>query len=275
MTTSLPEFTDPPVVEVALSVQFEQLTSLRSAQIGLLWQRYRDRFPRIEEHASLEPTAERFGAVDSQATNVRVELTKEPPVHRSWFINKEGSQLIQIQQDRFIHNWRKVGDGDQYPRYENVKETFGTELREFERFCQEERIGALVPTQCEITYVNHIVAGNGWENHGDLEKVLTLFASRYSNTFLPGLEDARLCYRFMMPDEKGKPRGRLHVTVESALRRKDNQPMFLLNLVSRGYPDSNDIDGALKFLDWGREWVVRGFDAVTTETMHQVWGKTR
>lgn len=275
MTSPLPDFTDPPIVEVALSVQFEQLAALRSAQIGLLWQRFRDRFPKIEEHAPLKPFIERFGITEPQPTNVRVELTNEPPVHRSWFINEEGSQLIQVQQDRFIHNWRKIGHGDQYPRYEKVKEAFRNELKEFERFCHEEDIGDLLPNQCEITYVNHIVAGKGWEHHCDLDKVLTFSSSEYSNSFLPNLEDARLSYRYKMSDTDGAPRGRLHVSVESALRREDNRPMFLLNLVSRGCPTKNNIDGAMDFLDWGREWVVRGFDAVTSETMHAIWGKTK
>ncbi len=38
----LPTFDAPPVAEVALSVQFEPLGSLRSVQLGLLWERFRD-----------------------------------------------------------------------------------------------------------------------------------------------------------------------------------------------------------------------------------------
>jgi hypothetical protein len=44
MSKPLPEFDNPPVVEVALSVQFEALATLRTPQIGLLWQEFRDRF---------------------------------------------------------------------------------------------------------------------------------------------------------------------------------------------------------------------------------------
>ena len=29
-------------------------------------------------------------------------------------MNPVGTKLIQIQKDRFIHNWRKVGEGDKY-----------------------------------------------------------------------------------------------------------------------------------------------------------------
>ena len=41
--TPLPEFDNPPVIEVALSVQFETLANLRTPQIGVLWQEFRDR----------------------------------------------------------------------------------------------------------------------------------------------------------------------------------------------------------------------------------------
>lgn len=273
MQSPLPDFTNPPVVEVVLGVQYEALTALRTPQIGLLWSEFREHFPKLEEHAPLDPMMERFGVAGTPRANVRFEMIQKPPVPRCWFLNEAGTELIQVQQDRFVHNWRKVGEGDKYPRYDHVRGTFERELAIFERFLQKEGVGTLVPNQCEVTYVNHIFAGDGWDRHDELGNVLTLFAPKYSDAFLPEPEEARLACRYVIPDEKGNPLGRLHVSVAPAYRRGGDRPMFLMNLVARGRPDGDGVDGVLRFLDLGREWVVRAFAAVTTPQMHKVWGR--
>ena len=273
MPSALPDFTDPPVVEVALSLQYEPLTALRTPAMGLLWSEFRDRFPKDEEHAPLDPVIERFGVKVPQKVGVRVEMMQKPPVPRCWFLNEAGTELIQVQQDRFVHNWRKVGEGEDYPRFEHVRDRFKRELRVFESFVRREKLGELVPTQCEVTYVNHIVAGRGWETHGQLGEVLRLFVPKYGGAFLPEPEDARMAVRYVIPGADGQPLGRLHVTLEPVYRREDSQAMLLMNLTARGRTEGEGLDGVLAFLDVGREWVVRGFAEVTTPQMHKIWGR--
>lgn len=267
----LPAFADPPVVEVALSVQFDSITSLRTPQLGLLWQEFRVRFPMTEEHAPLPAAIERFGARRSGKLEVRLEMLQTPPLPRCWFLNAEGTELIQVQQDRFAHNWRKVGKGDQYPRYKHIRETFAKELERFRAFLEREELGELNPNQCEVTYVNHIFAGKGSETHGDLGEVLTVFEPRYSDTFLASVEDVRMKLTHVIADPAGKPLGRLHITVDPTYREDDGQPMWVLKLTARGGPTEPGIDGVLHFIDIGREWVVRGFASITTDKMHKIW----
>ena len=273
MPSSLPDFADPPVVEVALSVQFEPLTALRTPVMGLLWSEFRDRFPTLEEHTPLDPVIETFGVKAPRKASVRVEMMQKPPMPRCWFLSEAGTELIQVQQDRLIHNWRKVGQGEDYPRYEHVRDRFKGELGVFESFVDRQKLGELVPTQCEVTYVNHIVAGRVWERHGELGEVLTLFVPKYSEAFLPDPEDVRMAVRYVIPGGDGQPLGRLHVTMDPVYRREDDQPMFALNLTARGRPEGDGIDGVLRFLEIGREWVVRGFAAMTTPNLHEIWGR--
>ncbi len=274
METPLPDFSDPPVAEVALSVQFDTLGALHAPQLGLLWQEFRDRFPVTEEHPPLEPVTERFGVLPTRKGTVRVEMLKGPPAPRCWFLNRDGTELIQVQQDRFVRNWRKVGDETTYPRYEkHLRSSFESDLKCFEAFLQREQIGDLKPNQCEVTYVNHIAADRGWKDHGELGAVVTVFERSFSDGFLDVPEDAGLRLRFMMSDQDGKPIGRLHIAIDPGYRSRDNQPLLSMNLTARGAPCGDGIDGVMSFLDVGRQWVVRGFASITTPEMHKLWGR--
>jgi uncharacterized protein (TIGR04255 family) len=270
----LPDFSAPPVVEVALSVQFDRLTKLRTPQMGLLWHdMFRERFPSTEDHPPLESVIERFDTPTARSGIPRIELREYPPTPRCWFLNPPGTELIQVQQDRFVHNWRKAGTAADYPRYEHVRKTFESELNRFNEYINRESLGAFVPNQCDITYVNHIAAGNLWKSHGELNQVLTVFERRYSDDFLSAPEDAVIRMRFVIPDKSGQPLGRLHATLKPGYRNGDHQPFFLLDLTARGRPIGDGIAGVLAFLDLGREWVVRGFASMTTQTMHKEWGR--
>ena len=265
----LPDFANPPLIEVALAVQFEPLTALRSLHLGLLWKRFQDSFPRTEEHPPRDLTVERFGVPTPPKMEVRFETTL--PVPRYWFLNEAGTELIQVQQDAFVHNWRKVGEGEEYPRYEYIRERFRAELDTFSQFLAQERLGDLVPNQCEVTYINNIVSGQGWERHGQIGEVLRVWTSRYSDAFLSEPEDVRHAVRFVIPDGAGNPLGRLHITSQPAYRITDGRPILVLKLTARGKPEGEGIEGVLRFLNTGREWIVRGFASITSPGMHEIW----
>lgn len=272
----LPDFSNPPVVEVALSVQFEPLVALRTPQIGLLWKEFRPRFPKTKERPPLNAVIEKFGPPEVHKPDVQIQMLPSPPVPRVWFLNETGTELIQVQQDRFVHNWRKVGTGDVYPRYERVREVFRNELNTFKSFLSREKIGEILPDQCEVTYVNHFVAGAGWNTHAQLDEVLALFKPKYSDPYDLKFEDTQMASRFVIPNPQSpdlEPLGRLHISVAPGFRRDNNQPIFSMTLTARGRPEGQGLEGVFRFLDIGREAVVRGFAAVTTSRMHEIWGR--
>jgi hypothetical protein len=49
--------------------------------------------------------------------------------------------------------------------------------------------------------------------------------------------------------------------------------MFRFTLTARGQPLGTGLAGVLEFLDLGREWIVTGFDELTTPEMHRLWGR--
>jgi hypothetical protein len=65
----LPEFDAPPLAEVSLGVQFQPLERLRTPQLGLLWEHFREGLPIIEEHPPLEPIRDRVEHLLTLAQN--------------------------------------------------------------------------------------------------------------------------------------------------------------------------------------------------------------
>ncbi len=268
----LPAFRNPPVAETVLSLQFEPVAGLTAAHLGLLWQRFRDRLPVIEEHPPLPPVLEKFGPPSPPRVEVTVE--EKPPVPRLWFLNEQGTELIQVQSDRFIHNWRKMQGLDPYPRYEPIRDKFRDEVETLGQFLKDEGLGSVAVTQCEVTYVNHIEPSGVWGRHGQLEMVVRGWSRLPAEGFLPEAEDGALRLRFVIRSEAGEPIGRLHTAVQPASKKSDNSPILALNLTARGAPLGEGIEGAFAFFDLGRRWVVKGFVELTTPEMHRVWERT-
>ncbi|MHB1034034.1 MAG: TIGR04255 family protein [Pirellulales bacterium] len=270
-TRPLPEFDSPPVIEVALAVQFEKLDTLRVPQMGYLWQTYRSQFPRTEEQPPIEPVFEQFGLRPGARPNVRLQLVSIPPLPRVWFLNDSGTELLQVQQDRFIRNWRKQENADGYPRYKRLQAMFRKDFEAFCRLVDVQKWGTVEPNQCEVTYVNMIPAGEGWQDHGDLAQVLTVFQAHYTDDYLEKPEEVTVDLQYVLKDECGEPAGRLHVAASPVLLVTDNQPAIRLTLTARGRPRGGGIDGVMRFLDQGHEAIVRGFASMTTEAMHKIW----
>jgi len=264
----LADFESPPVVETVMSLQFERLTALRAVHFGLFWQRVRERFPKSEEQLPLAPVFERFPEPMPPNGQVQFETIQAPTLQRVWLINDAGTEIIQLQNDRFIKNWRRSGHHDVYPRYERViKPAFERDLREFQLFLGEENLGEIKVTQCEVTYLNHIVSGEGWDRFGEIQRIFEFW--REPPSPVPGNpDDFGMRLRFPIMIEEGRPIGRLHVEVQPAFRVTDNRPMYVMNLTARGLY-GRDLD----FFDIGRQWIVKAFEQLTTEEMHRVWRK--
>jgi uncharacterized protein (TIGR04255 family) len=195
-----------------------------------------------------------------------------PPVPRCWFISDDGTELIQVQQDRFIHNWRRARPTDEYPRYEQVRQRFVRDFETFEGFLHREGLGTLELNQCEVTYLNHIEPSGTGNSLGDLDKVITIITRQYSDDYLGSPETIAFDAHYLM-EEAGRPRGRLHITSRPQARLVDGSMVLALSLTARGAPLGPGFEDALRFLDLGRNWIVRGFTSITTKPMHQLWGR--
>lgn len=263
---SIINFERPPVVETVLGVQFSPIAGWGLPHFGLFWNRIRSEFPKFEVQPPLASQIETFELIPPQVL-ASIEFASGNEA-RCWYIGADSQHLVQVQHDRFLSNWRQGQSTRPYPRYDDfVKPKFVTEWERFVGFLKDEELSTPDVVQCEVTYVNHIPQGEGWESITDWDQVFTSCGSTRHLNFLPSAEAVRFSTRYRIPDD----RGRVHVEAHHAIRISDQKYIIVFTLTARGKPKSTSLEDILSWFDLGREWIVRGFTDLTSEKMHKQW----
>jgi uncharacterized protein (TIGR04255 family) len=267
---ALPNYENPPVTEVVCGILFQPLSMLTAPYLGTLWEKFKPTYPRCKEVAPLAPVIERF---DEGPERSEVPFERLFSLSRTWFETTDGNGLIQVQRDRFLHNWKKERDNDRYPHYDYVIENFRNHLQQFEAFLDENKLGVVEPLQYELTYVNHILKGAGWITLDEVKRVFTDFSWRGgSSRFLPTPETINWRTTFLLTNQVG----RLHASIRSAKRRTDGQPVLLFELTARGIGANKSRDAMWEWFDLAHEWIVQGFTDLTSEEIQKtIWRRKR
>ena len=261
-------YSRPPVIEVALAVQFKPgtLTALDAATFrGSI----RDTYPTYEEQPPRPPVEEVFDPVIG-GIPFRFEVVDAPQMNRVWFLTEDGSRLVQLQSDLLAVNWRRLNEGDEYPHYGVLRADLEQYLKALNGILEEEGRESIRPNWCEVTYIDHIAPEEPEGPRPPLEQVLTAF-SRPEGDFLPEPEDAFVRERFVI-SAGDQPRGRLIVEAAPGYRNVDRVPIWSLTFTSRLMAVAEGGAGALDALDLGREWAVNAFMELTSAEMQSKWG---
>jgi hypothetical protein len=269
VTIALPSFVKPPVTEVAVGARFQPLDRWGLVHLGQFASLLADHgFGREEQRPGFDAPTERFGTPPRAGFEFEL-VTGAPPV-RYWLLNDAGDELLQLQQNWFACNWRKVAPDAKYGRWDSRWEAFERWIREVEDHLNS---APLVFDQAEVTYVNHIEPADTWHDHGDANRVFTFLSEPGGDVrFLPGHEQvaAEMKYVMTVPDRPEEPVGRLSVSLAPAFRPPQT-PIFVLTLVARGAPLGDGLDGVRAFAELAHQWIVRGFADLTTPGMHSEW----
>jgi uncharacterized protein (TIGR04255 family) len=248
----LPSYDAPPVIEVVLGLTFETLSSVKLPHIGLFWDRIRADFPRCEQAPPL-------GDV-----NLIIERESGVPLPRVWFINPADDNLIQLQKNKFLFNWRKRESS--YPRYGSVSNHFFEYLTRFKQFLSDNDLGTIKPRECECTYINHIPKGIEWEKARDITAVVPDITWRHlDERFLPDPDGLTWAAIFTMSPNAGH----LSIKLNSATRLPDNTPLFVLELTAKASVIDKSDDDLKQWYATAREWIVRGFEDMTSERVQE------
>jgi uncharacterized protein (TIGR04255 family) len=259
---------------LVLSIQFGSLP-FKNFHAGLLWERFAKSYPKVEEQPPIEPAFETFGTRQPAVQRISFQLPATPDTLRYWFVSEDDNQVLQVQGDRLVHNWRQRRPEDQYPRYESLRQRFEDEISVAASFFREFGLGEIACNQCEVSYINLIALSDG-DAALRLSDTLAVCQEKYSDGFLAGMEmeNGRFSVSYTLPGESGtQPIGRLHIAAQPAFLPPSGTMILRLTVTARGKPWDDTPASALAWLDIGRDVAVRAFASITTTKMHRLWGR--
>jgi uncharacterized protein (TIGR04255 family) len=256
-----PEFERPPVVEVALATYFQPLPGLRSTHLNGLRDLWGAEYPSVEELPEAPPIP--ADVIGPQRPEIKFEVVSMP-TPRYLFKSTDERQLIQVQRDRIVHNWRQLEVEDEYPRYANLLPRFERAFDQFVDYIDAADIGPVRPLKAEVLYLNLVE---------DQERVLAPWSGDFTDSFLGEAKYVASEMRFVIKDSDARERGLLYVQAGPAIHQPTGDPRFILQLMARGDVTPSSRSGVVEFLNLGHDWVVNGFVSATKSEMHTAWGK--
>jgi uncharacterized protein (TIGR04255 family) len=263
----LPDYDDPPVNEVVIGIQFDR-TAVTGAHVGLFWQGLRDEFPKPSEQPALEPRIEVFQPLRFSSPILQFGTW---PGTRHWLTSEDDVQLIQIQSDRLLYNWRRGPHNAMYPHFEALQTKFWEIADEWSKFLVE--IGQPFRiTQWELTYINHIPTPEGQPTLAD---ALCFWGAELDHAMGGAAEVGRLEAQRTLTEDS-LPWARMYISMTTGVRF-DQVPLIAFELTVRGPPPEGEDDRETTHdrLFKARRRIVTAFDALTTEKMHASWGKRK
>jgi uncharacterized protein (TIGR04255 family) len=251
------EYKNPPLNEVVFGITFNPLVKMKAAYIGLFWETIKKEFPKCEQAAIIGPIDE------------IVEPETGLPLPRTWFINNADDHLLQIQKNKFFLNWRKREKI--YPHFDEISKIFFSQYKNLSDFLLSNDLGLIENKNYELTYINHIPKGEGWE---DIENIDDLFPDlnwNYNKTrFLHNPETIIWQSVFNLPDGKGK----LIIKIQPAKRKTDMHPLIILEITARGIGDEKTEKGLHDWFNIAHDWILSAFEDVTSgPVQNDVWRK--
>ena len=256
MNEILPKYDNPPVIETVLGVEFEPLHSWQIPHFGLFWNRIRRNYQGCSVQPPLPEQVEKFG---NERNTLTINLSPHPNA-RCWFFDESNSWLLQIQNNRFLSNWKKSGLS--YPNYKRFHARFDREWSKFKEFLSVEKIGVPKLLQCEITYINHIEVDVNFDN---LEEIFPVWRRLDEKGFLPQPEAVAINTVYIIPENQG----RLYIAMEPVIRHSDIKAVIQLSVTAKVKIASNqELNQAI---DLAHKWVVSGFTDFTSDKMQEFW----
>lgn len=266
----LPEFGRPPVVETILGVQFAPLPGFTSGHLGRYWRDCLDgSWTRTLEAAHLPDQFERFGRPDAwNLPAFELHLQPGPRPGRLQILHEDDDRVIQLQDTRFISNWRRKR-GAEYPRFRALLPEFLGRYADFGRFAEAAGLGSPSANQWEFSYINHLPQGDLWRTPDDWRGLLP---GLYPAASAPdGLRFESMAAEFHFEIAPG--RGRLHASCQHGRAGEgEGDEVIVLQLTARGAIGKEDPPEAIAAaLELGHRALVRTFVRLASPRALELW----
>jgi len=254
-----PSFTDPPLLEVALAVEFAPLAEFGATVMADLARQWSDRYPHVQEHPPLPPNM----AVGFPSPTAGMIVSMGAPQIRLWLLTEPGDRLVQLQRDRLIVNWRSASTKGSYPRYwDSLRPEFETDFERLRAFLRERSLSLPRAISTEVTYVNALTN----LHDADLVGVLRSQARVAHHLGKPATTRLSQTWNRMVENAVTST---LTLNIEA---QAEGDAMLILTGRSAVATDAEPSD-VLGSLDVCHDDVVASFVELTDERRHKQWGR--
>lgn len=270
----LSKFASPPIVETVLSVQFSSLINFTNAHVGWFWKNYLGpEWDLIKQAPRIEDQYELFGDDRKwdKASGFKFFTGTVPERHQILRTDKE--RMIQIQDSRFIYNWKKFGGV--YPSFEILLPEFKELIERYTRFIRDSQNPELEINQWEVTYVNHLLRGELWDTPEDWQNIFPWFVTPAVGVLTPSLASLRQKADGFQGDWRliiGDNLGRLHISLKHVkIVSEQSSEALALQLTARGPLNAEEGIDLYRGFDIGHCSIVESFRAMTSKSAHASW----
>jgi uncharacterized protein (TIGR04255 family) len=254
-----PDFKKPPVVETSAGFHFIPIQGWTVLHYGLLWGKLSARYQKSEFHPPVLELAE-----------IKVDSTKgfaNLPVRVS-FVDTSNTNLVQVQNNFILHNWRKSETLSLYQHYSATRDALAADWTAFRSFLSQHSLNFTQVVRCEASYFNHLVRGESWQSYSDLPELFPAWKGTAPAAVLSAPQMIGISGSYSRKD------GMLQIAAQPALRQ-DGREIIQLTITATGGAPAQDDDSLFACLDECHQSAVQGFVEFTSEKLHSLWERVR
>lgn len=251
-------FENPPINEVVISTYFNPLLSdLRSEHIGLFWEKIRNEFPAVRQQPPV-------GIIGSEVS------ANEPfPMPRYWFIADDEINLIQIEKNAFIFNWRRRDE--EYPRfYRNIKPAFNKYYGLFSDFVRTElNIAELTIDLCELNYVNALECCEFWSDPQETTTIIPSFSILKPGINFSDSPDFNCNYAYKITNDL-----QLNINIRSGVAaQQQDVPVLIFEIKASGRVGQITKPGTDEWFERAHDAIIECFVGMTSPDIQKRYWK--
>jgi uncharacterized protein (TIGR04255 family) len=252
------DFEHPPAAETSLGFFFAKIAGWNVLHGGMLWERFRSQYPRTE---FLVPI---LRSQPQPAIQVPQDLHS---MIRICFENTSKTELVQVQPDLFLRNWRKTASTTEYQHYDSVLPRFKEDWRTFRSFLEEQSLDGPVVSLCEMSYFNHLIRGEDWRDFAEITEIFPVWRGFPQGSLFTNPN----AIAFNVAGEA--PGGQITVAVQPGIRTMDGKEILQATITVSLAPSSSDDAALFQCLDQCHETAVKGFLQISSEQAQSRWGR--
>jgi len=184
------------------------------------------------------------------------------------FVDSSSTNLVQVQNNFILHNWRKTDALSLYQHYTVTRDSLLADWKDFRDFLTQHSLKFTQVLRCEVSYFNHLVRGDDWQDYAELSKLFPSWKGTRADGSLSTPQMIGITASYSHAS------GMLQIASQPALRR-DGKEIIQLTVTAAGAPKDQDDDSLFGCLDACHQTAIDGFTEFTSEELHRRWRRTR